>query len=405
MTPSETLSAQAIQLLDHVQQEQARLSAMLYPGPGGAGRNGFPPIVLNNLRDQLDTQSKKLNNLIAAVSCSSELTSERRNYQRIDKTCHDLFGECLAISIGKAIREQALDANALEIVEHLLAQLGEALQVPWPHVATLAEAEFFATASQVIRIRFPACTVWDVPVAAHEFGHFVGPRLRSFNGELTPYQSFRMVKDIVQPEHLEEYFADTIAVFTLGPAYVHSCLLHRFDPAGEDGVTHPSDNKRAHWILFVLEYIASKCEPLQKSMLCEDIEKRKEDWQNAVAANGGLPLTAETEKALRRRARDLCCKLYSSFPGAAFSNMQPTLELVAEFGKNPPPHTGLEVRNVLNAAWIVRLQSERTLSRGGPAIQTGLTPGEIDQWAKQVCLKAMRRSTFSRFDASRPNEI
>ena len=395
MTPSETLSAQASQLLEHVRRERARLLAMLNAPSGGSQRNGFAPIILNNLRDQLDAQSKKLTSLIAAVSHGSELVSERKTYQRINKTCHDLFGECLAISIGKAIRELALDANAFEIVEHLLGQLGEALQVPWPHVATLADSEYFATASQVIRIRFPALTIWDFPVAAHEFGHFVGPRLRSFNGESTPYQSFRAVRDLGLPEHLEEYFADMIAVFTLGPAYIHSCLLHRFDPAGEDGTTHPADARRAHWILASLEYIADHCENPASSMFAEDIQNRREDWRSAVAANGGLPLTAETEKILRKRARELCAKLYSAFPGAAFTTLQPALQLVADFGRSPLTGARPEIRHVLNAAWIIRLQGERLqreqkINATGSKASAGPAPGEIDQWAKQACLRAIR---------------
>jgi len=385
MTPSETLSAQASQLLDQVRREQARLVGM-----SQSGRNGFAPMVLNNLRDQLDAQSRKLGDLVEAVLSGNELAAERKNYRRINKACNDLFGECLAISIGKAIRDLALDADAFEIVERLLGQLGEALQVPWPHVATLADAEFFSTASQVIRIRFPAFTVWDFPVAAHEFGHFVGPRLQSLNGEATAYQSFRMVKDIGPLEHLEEYFADMIAVFALGPAYVHSCLLHRFDPAGEDGTAHPSDGKRAHWILSALDYIALRCERPQRDMLQEAIENRKEDWLRAVAANGGSPLNAEVEKNLRRRARGLCSALCEAFPGAALRNMQPTLQIVAEFGRDRPLDPKPEIREILNAAWIVRLQGERNNKAVGSGANGGPTAGEIDRWAKQVCLRAIR---------------
>jgi hypothetical protein len=390
MTPSETLTAQAAQLLEHVQQQRSRLAIMLEAIGGGSQKEGFARITLRKLREQLDSQSGRLKELIAEVSNGGDLAEERKNFRRIDQICRDLFGECLAVSISAAVRRLELDHGACAIVEKLLSQLGDHLEVQWPYVTTLADSEFFATASEVIRVRFPAFTVWDFPVAAHEFGHFIGRRLRSSNDDPTPYQSFLQVQDMGSRDCLEEYFADMIAVLTMGPAYLHSCLIHRFDPAGEEGKNHPADGKRAFWILAGLEYIAGKCEAPTRGLLDMVLQSRTEEWKAAVSSNGGLPLTPETEKTLRRRARDLCKKLYFAFPDAALTDLQAALQLFADFAENVEPKRSHEIRQIVNAAWMIRLHHERKLNEAEGMSKGGPTVGEIDQWARQACLRAIQ---------------
>jgi hypothetical protein len=387
MTPSETLLAQAAQLLEHVEQQRTHLSGMLDATGHGPERDGFAPITLRKLREQLDSQSGQLKDLLAAVANNGELIEERKNFRRIDQTCRDLFGECLAVSTGDAIRRLALDGGACEIIENLLRQLGDHLEVQWPHVTTLADSEFFGTASQVIRVRFPAFTVWDFPVAAHEFGHFVGPRLRSSNGDLTPYQSFLLVQDLGPRDYLEEYFADMIAVVTMGPAYLNSCLIHRFDPGGDDGRSHPADSKRAFWILKGLEYTAERYQPPTRGLFEEVLKSRTEDWNSAVSTNGGVPLTPETEKTLRRRARDLCQKLYAAFPDAIFTDLYAARQLFADFVERKEINKRCEIRQIVNAAWMIRLHGERNANEAGGSRPT--VEG-IDQWARQACLRAIK---------------
>src|SRR3954465_6787270 len=104
MTPSETLTAQAAQLLEHVQQQRSRLATMLDAIGDGSQQLGIAPITLRRLREQLDSQSGRLRDLMAAVSSGGDLADERKNFRRIDQICRDLFGECLAVSISNAVR-------------------------------------------------------------------------------------------------------------------------------------------------------------------------------------------------------------------------------------------------------------------------------------------------------------
>ena len=37
----------------------------------------------------------------------------------------------------------------------------------------LAELEYTGHHARIIGLRFPAASIWDLPIAAHEFGHVV----------------------------------------------------------------------------------------------------------------------------------------------------------------------------------------------------------------------------------------
>ena len=85
-----------------------------------------------------------------------------------------LFAECLAYAIGPSIRERGLDGGLCAIADGLLEELSQRMQQPWRRRALLAGAECVNVIAQIIRVRFPATSIWDLPIAAHEFGHVVG---------------------------------------------------------------------------------------------------------------------------------------------------------------------------------------------------------------------------------------
>ena len=118
---------------------------------------------------------------------------------------------------------------------------------------------------QLIRIRFPVCGIWDLPIVAHEFGHFAAARITVSEGGADRVLPFaRFVDEYLDEnrnlgnewrDYLSEYFADCFATFVLGPSYACTSLLLRFDIGtayAEADMLHPSYAKRAHAILCLL---------------------------------------------------------------------------------------------------------------------------------------------------------
>jgi hypothetical protein len=121
-------------------------------------------------------------------------------------------------------------------------------------------------------VRFPEAGVWNLPVAAHEYGHFIADRVEAEDQRGAIYHPVRRLldreassrrgtkvgreedEDARRRHYVQELFADLFATFALGPAYACTCIM-RWNPqtAYVDGDRHPSPAKRVEWILKVLE--------------------------------------------------------------------------------------------------------------------------------------------------------
>jgi hypothetical protein len=377
MTPQDTLIAQASALLDDVQHQRAKLAVYATPGQPQAGG-----LSAGQLRGRLSTQERKLETLIGNASNGGAFAEMRKDYQEISRECRDLFGEALAVLIAPTVRP--LSNGACDVVEKLLRGLGQLVGVPWLHLTTLADSEFFGTASQVIRLRYPSSTVWDFPVAAHEFGHFVGPGWPTPDAKRNGYQDFLTETNIGDESYLQEYFADLFATFVLGPAFVNSCLLHRFDPVREEGQFHPSDRQRAVGILAALEMLANDSQPQTAPVLRRMHQMRTEEWNHAVAASGAVPVDDEFSGRLQGCLRTLWESLREWCGDAAFNDIHVSFRLRPERGEDVP--SGATIRDVLNAAWIVRLEKPIDLLQPVGRMTHVTEIGRIDAWARTLCM-------------------
>ena len=165
---------------------------------------------------------------------------------------------------GAASRWAGIDAGACALAEAWLDELSARAGHRGVGVVIPAEHEFLHATTQVIRLRFPDDGFWGLPVAVHEYGHFVAEMLvRRTSARNLPYWAFP-VADLLR-EAAEEFpalwsighelFADVFAVFVAGPAYVNTCLRLRFDAMRAHDVsdTHPSAARRAQVQLRTLE--------------------------------------------------------------------------------------------------------------------------------------------------------
>jgi hypothetical protein len=264
---------------------------------------------LERVRTALDNASA-----LAGPQQAEELRKAWTGYFRVQHDCEAIFGECLRLLGGLALRNQGfgqiLDNQIWEIADELIRSCAnESIGDPWTSLTVPAPREAVArTLARMIRLRFPAWNVWTVPLAAREYGHVVAEdakylpgeieeRLRSrVEGELpdvvtsaaathrirTGTRKFqdlesaarntvlglefvaqdeahgdvqRRVAELVERERscLHVLVADAYATYTLGVAYASAALLLRFEPARSTRDDLISDAIRGDVVLAMLD--------------------------------------------------------------------------------------------------------------------------------------------------------
>ncbi len=88
------------------------------------------------------------------------------------KKGEDLVAETLAFLGGAAARKFKLDRGVTSLANAWLDQLSEAALAK-VGVVIPASTEFTGMLTHVVRLRLPSDGVWSLPVAVHEYGHFV----------------------------------------------------------------------------------------------------------------------------------------------------------------------------------------------------------------------------------------
>ena len=290
--------------------------------------------------------------------------------QHVDE-CDRLLRQDFAFIEGALVRSAGLDNRICDLADEYLRHLASVTTVDWTRMTILADSEFFVPMTDIIRMRYPHFSIWNLPVLAHEFGHFVTPRLQDRLGSTDPIKDFRrkirtQARTGVPPQaaddaeeralkHLDEFIADAFAVYAAGPAYACTCLLLRFEPAhaDEDGPDHPSDGRRAYLLLKLLETLSAdyaKVGRFLQSAWAMNLEaagraamRTPDPWLDQIATTlaailGTLAPKARFDAAQWRNA-------------AAVSRRLPTDDWKKETG-------GLTPNEITNAAWLCRIANE-----------------------------------------------
>jgi hypothetical protein len=168
-------------------------------------------------------------------------------------------------------RGNDVDADLCEITDLLFEEIA---RTGCPRSAgstsTFATDDSSDPHADIIRIRYPLSAVWDIPIAVHEFGHFISRRIQQKRADGSTFLPFEVQKaavleqkqaerpDAAQPAaanaqspaqraidwpiYMDELFADILATYAIGPAFAFSAVMLRFDPltstVHEDG-KHP----------------------------------------------------------------------------------------------------------------------------------------------------------------------
>jgi hypothetical protein len=137
------------------------------------------------------------------------------------------------------------------LADRLLAEYAERTGVGWAASSVLGGEPLLEAATDVVRVRFPDWSIWDLALVAHEFGHIVARDTPAFGSRRAEWV-------VGQPPEvgaqLEELFADIFGVYALGPAFACDAIVLHLDPAnaGMSRGSHPPHGLRADVILRTL---------------------------------------------------------------------------------------------------------------------------------------------------------
>jgi hypothetical protein len=323
---------------------------------------GLDPTLRERLANRVDRRIEEVRADLADIDRDDAATSNRRI-----GAGDELIEETLAFLAAAAARRIGLDYGVTNLAMNWLDRLSDLAELPHVAVVIPAVAEFTGMVSSVVRLRVPLDGVWGLPVAVHEYGHFVAANLTRRQEVETTVRTVTPVEDLLHDaatsaelpllySHGHELFADAFAAATAGPAYSHYCLRYRFMPsaAQETTGTHPSTVRRVR-IQFAVLAMLAKDDP--SGFLSADVSALREQWNAELAAVGVSPevpayheldqLESDIvslvlkDRRLRRLRYGDHLSAYALAEAGLLANGRPT------------------VAHIVNAAWRARAKIER----------------------------------------------
>jgi len=272
-----------------------------------------------------------------------------------------LFRESFAFIEGALSRREGLDGGLCKLADKLLDSVSSKAELNWRGLTILAETSFYGEAADVIRLKYPELSIWHLPIAAHEFGHFANPAIKRKTRQGPVWSSDYPVKTILDREakrdskhwfHAHEFFADVFAVYALGPAYAYSTLLLRPDTGARSSESpyHPSWDDRYSVIVATLGRIVGHGGASQA--IVDDVARR---WA-AVRSPEPAQATPDT-KRIRRLVDKFYAILDENLAGVRHSTFGTAQQIVPLLVVDEPlpPLEGVTMPDVLNAAWLARI--------------------------------------------------
>jgi hypothetical protein len=348
----------------------------------------------------LSRQRTEITNLRDQVSGNQPLQACWNRFRQLDLECRTLFEECLAFIQGALARADDIDQRMCLLADNLLDDLAAWADVGWRRFTLLSTGEFYRDTAEIIRIRFPETTIWGLPIVAHEFGHFLGPELReNQNGGFAyPFQAMLKRADENRPSkwplphstewhYLHEHFADLFATYSLGPAFATSFILLRLNPvdAFQDSPTHPSHAKRVHSIFWMLERMDQAAGRLMRPYKTLIVMLR-ELWEQGLQEVGNARHLSDAEIGLLESKLNELSDLLTrttptqlSFRLSDWQRSQTVAEVLLSEWWAPGGHSDASRRDLLNAAWLSRLQLNHLSSNRVDVRDIGLRALEMYQ--------------------------
>lgn len=309
-------------------------------------------------------QTQALEQLAGDVQSDSDLAHCWNRFHQIDIECRRLFRESLALVEGTIVRACGLDAGLCELADGVLRTLGRQADVRWDRFTILADTDTYTDMTEIIRVRFPDPAIWSLPIVAHELGHFIARNLKLPNDDGVTYR--QALTDVIQQfsvsrQHVDEFFADSFAAYTMGPAYACTCIISQFNPrfAFHLDDLHPAFADRA-LILFrtLLAMDRGRLMPAHAGI----VAFLQQLWQSGIAASGLRRNEAAEASSDLCSLGDRLYDLVALMPAARFGGWDAAPALAAKLGAREFAANQVardqSVISVLNAAWLARLDPQ-----------------------------------------------
>lgn len=276
-----------------------------------------------------------------------------------DQQSQPLFAEYVDLLRGLALRESGFEEGISMLADRLLDDCDRVAEFRWESLAIPAHGPSASDKARMIRLGFPEWTLWALPFAAFELGRVVvreqGQLRRYVDDEVRDHSG----KEGWSRRLLEAALADAFAVHTTGPAYACAALLIRLDPSPSESMEGnvSADGERAEVVLAMLK----KAHEEDKDAPFAFIEKLEEAWDEAVRQTGARPLND--------REVDRCTRWVQNFWDWAHTHtatakyLAQSLVHAAKWAKmlldqpEAVQAAGDDVRDVLNTAWLCRLDN------------------------------------------------
>jgi hypothetical protein len=388
--PPDSLDAQALLLFQEAQRARRTLeSVALLPA--------LRQRVVARFEAELEQIAERARDLRADLARPGQpYAPSWQRLSALQRESRALFAEFLAFLHGALARASGLDGGVCALTDALLVDLEVATDLRWGRITVPDTQEFMRDTAQIIRIRFPEMSLWSVPFAAHEFGHFVGPELKA-GGTGEQRRPLQARLDAVDPArgamvdardwyYLQEHFADLYATYAMGPAYVAAFICLRANPCGAHHATstHPSDAERVHGMLWTIEQV-SALDPGASTAMRVWADELRTCWRSMLQAAGvDVDLQAPVRAGVTEMMKPLFPMLRNATPERlAFGAVQfaRASALAGEFDVRPGTSRGVSNarflqdvtrRELVAAAWLARLRIDAP---------TPLRVGEIEDAA------------------------
>jgi hypothetical protein len=336
------------------------------------------------------------------------------DYAKVYNASQDIFRESREIMGGLAFREKnSEDARLCQIAEDIVLDCtrnaGTIPSLPVPGHEVVSR-----TLARVVRMRLPEWTLWTLPLVAHEYGKVV-------------LDEWPAVAELIDAQHasfaarssgdssdaslerakydLRSLLADAFAAYTMGPAYGYAAVTLALNPADRA----LASRLRAEVICAVLGQGASRN---RVSPFAKEVEYLRTEWrtlQQRVGTPGRMGKQAMISDLLDAIADDVYELRYpmrkQGFLGQGehgYSVAQKWAEewinaTGHELPSPSPTSAASSIRDVLNAAWLARIEVSKP-NTGGDG-DGGLVPQagreeeivqRIEKAALALCEKIMK---------------
>jgi hypothetical protein len=247
----------------------------------------------------------------------------------------------------------------------MLQEISDRTSVHWGRFTILAPNEFLAPPARIVRLRFPETGIWSLPIAAHELGHYIVPKIGEYDddGSSTfPFLDLQGEEEERGPQrHRRELFADAFAAYVVGPAFLMAYLFLRFDPNNRRTAswTHPSDSLRMEALLASLEC----ADDAQQYGAILDLLRSASEVSIAAGSPDGPVTPAGPGQPQHIELAHRAYALLSDYEPVARYDGWLRAQLLARAlaGDDPKlPLDGVGPWDVVNAAWLCRIESKVT---------------------------------------------